>query len=117
MRRIGRDGKKPTGWTGGSYGVGSRIKLPYTRAMITAALKGELDQVELRCDPNFCVDVPVEVPGVPKEVLNPQNTWSDPEAYDKKVRELTASFHENFSQFAGQVPPQIAFSGPDLRCQ
>lgn len=106
-----------TGWTGGPYGVGSRIKLPYTRAIITAALKGELDRVEMRRDPNFCVDVPVEIPGVPKEVLNPQSTWADQEAYDKKVRELTASFQENFSQFAGHVPHQIAFSGPDLRCQ
>ena len=106
-----------TGWTGGPYGVGSRIKLPYTRAMITAALKGELDQVEMRRDPNFCVDIPVEVPGVPKEVINPKSTWSDAESYDKKVRELTASFQENFSKFAGQVAPEIAFSGPDLRCQ
>ncbi len=106
-----------TGWTGGPYSEGSRIRLPYTRAMVTAVLNGELDEVEMRTDKNFCFDVPVAVPDVPPEVLDPKSTWSDPDAYDKKVRELTASFHENFSQFAGHVPSEIAFSGPDLRCR
>ena len=85
--------------------------------MVTAVLNGELDDVEMRTDKNFCFDVPVAVPDVPHEVLDPKSTWSDPDAYDKKVRELTSSFHENFSQFAGHVPSEIAFSGPDLRCR
>lgn len=106
-----------TGWTGGPYGEGSRINLPYTRAMVTAVLKGELDGVEMRTDENFCLDIPISVPEVPAAILDPRSTWKDKDAYDSKVRQLAASFHENFSQFAGQVAPEIAFSGPDLRCR
>ena len=105
-----------TGWTGGPYGEGSRINLPYTRAMIRAALSGELDEVEMRKDPNFCVDVPEEVPGVPTDMLNPRLTWDDPEKYDIKARVLTTLFQESFAQFAGQVSQNIAFAGPDLQC-
>ena len=99
-----------TGWTGGPYGEGSRINLPYTRAMIRAALSGELDEVEMRRDPNFCVDVPEEVPGVPTDMLNPRLTWDDLEKYDIKARVLTTLFQENFAQFAGQVSQKIAFA-------
>ena len=106
-----------TGWTGGGYGEGSRIKLALTRAMVSSVLNGNLDNTEMRQDKYFCFDVPLAVPGVPPEILDPRSTWADMEAYDKKVRELTSSFHENFSQFAGHVPSEIAFAGPDLRCR
>jgi phosphoenolpyruvate carboxykinase (ATP) len=106
-----------TGWTGGPHGVGQRIELPYTRKMVKAALSGSLDDVEIRRDPNFCIDVPVEVPGVPQGVLDPRSTWSDKDEYDRKVLALASAFQENFAKFAGQVSPQVAFSGPDLRCR
>jgi phosphoenolpyruvate carboxykinase (ATP) len=103
-----------TGWTGGPYGVGSRIRLPYTRAMVHAALSGELDDAPKRTDPFFGVQVPVSVPNVPSEVLNPRQTWDDPEAYDRQVRILIGQFQENFAMFAGHVPPHFAFAGPSL---
>lgn len=89
-----------TGWTGGSYGVGSRMKLGYTRAMINAALSGELNDVPYVTDPVFGLSVPTQCPGVPSEVLIPRNTWQDQEAYDKKAAELAAMFEENFKKFA-----------------
>jgi phosphoenolpyruvate carboxykinase (ATP) len=88
-----------TGWTGGPYGQGSRISLPYTRAMIRAALNGRLDEVEYRIDPNFGIEVPTMVPDVPSEVLNPRHTWSDGGAYDQKARELAVLFEENHAKF------------------
>ncbi|EKP95248.1 phosphoenolpyruvate carboxykinase (ATP) [Thermaerobacter subterraneus] len=100
-----------TGWTGGPYGVGSRMKLPYTRAMIRAALRGELDGVEHRVDPVFGLAVPVACPGVPSEVLDPRGTWADPEAYDRQARELAARFVENFRRFEG-VSEEIKAAGP-----
>ncbi|MEP0848485.1 MAG: phosphoenolpyruvate carboxykinase (ATP) [Phycisphaerae bacterium] len=89
-----------TGWTGGPYGVGRRMKLPYTRAMVTAALGGALDKVEFDPDPVFGVWVPRSCPGVPQEVLRPRNTWSDPAAYDAKAAELARLFVKNFEKFA-----------------
>src|SRR5690554_5553820 len=81
-----------TGWTGGPYGVGSRMKLKYTRAMITAALEGKLDQVSYNHHPIFGLAIPRECANVPSEILEPRNTWKDKEAYDKKAKELSASF-------------------------
>ncbi len=101
-----------TGWTGGPYGVGSRIRIPYTRAMIAAALDGKLDGVPLRKDPNFGIMVPEHVPGVPDEVLDPRRTWADVEAYDRQVKLLVGRFQENFSQFSGEVSPEVASAGP-----
>ena len=101
-----------TGWTGGPYGVGSRIKLPYTRAMIRAALNGSLDDVPTRQDPFFCVGVPVHVPDVPDNVLNPRATWQDPEAYDRQARLLVNKFQDNFKQFESQVSAEVAGAGP-----
>ncbi len=104
-----------TGWTGGPYGGGgSRIKIPYTRAMISAALNGSLDSVEYRKDPFFGFKVPASVPGVPAEVLDPRQTWADPAAYDQQVRTLVAKFEENFHQFAKEVAPKVTEAGPSL---
>ncbi|HEU5039846.1 MAG TPA: phosphoenolpyruvate carboxykinase (ATP), partial [Gemmatimonadales bacterium] len=101
-----------TGWTGGPYGVGSRMKLPYTRAMVSAALAGALDNVPTRPDPVFGFEVPTEVPGVPAEVLTPRRTWADPAAYDAQARKLATMFQENFEQYRGAVPEEVAKAGP-----
>lgn len=89
-----------TGWTGGPHGVGSRMKLGYTRAIIDAALDGQLAGAEYMTDPIFGLAIPTSCPGVPSEILNPRNTWSDAEAYDAKARELAGLFEENFQKFA-----------------
>jgi phosphoenolpyruvate carboxykinase (ATP) len=101
-----------TGWTGGPYGVGSRMKLSYTRAMVRAALAGELDDVETTEAPFFGVQVPTSVPGVPAGVLQPRETWSDREAYDARARELAEAFQKNFEQFADRVPESVRNAGP-----
>jgi phosphoenolpyruvate carboxykinase (ATP) len=88
-----------TGWSGGPFGVGSRIKLVYTRAMLRAALDGALDSVPTHVDPIFGLAVPTSCPGVPAEILLPRNTWSDGAAYDAKARELFAMFEANFKRF------------------
>src|SRR5690625_4328599 len=89
-----------TGWTGGPYGVGERIKLSYTRAMIHSALEGELNTIETVQDDIFGLHIPVHVPGVPDEVLIPRNTWKNKEEYDQKAQELALQFHENFNKFS-----------------
>jgi phosphoenolpyruvate carboxykinase (ATP) len=101
-----------TGWSGGAHGVGSRMKLSYTRAMVNAALAGELDGVEFAPDPVFGVDVPLSVPGVPNEVLSPRGTWADGEAYDAAAAELAAMFRANFEKFAADVPDEVRTAGP-----
>ncbi len=89
-----------TGWTGGAYGVGSRMKLSYTRSMISAALKGELNQVKFEKHPVFGVQYPTSCPNVPSDILNPRNTWSDKNFYDEKANELAKQFIKNFEKFA-----------------
>lgn len=101
-----------TGWTGGPYGVGSRFKLPYTRAMIKAALTGELDQVEFHPDQFFGLPIPASCPGVPSEVLDPQCTWQDREAYQRQAQQLIARFNKNFDQFSDQVTAAVISAGP-----
>jgi phosphoenolpyruvate carboxykinase (ATP) len=101
-----------TGWSGGGYGLGSRMKLGYTRAMVNAALAGELDDVEFTSDPVFGLDVPTSVPDVPSEVLNPRATWAEAEAYDAAAGKLAAMFKANFEQFADQVAPEVVAAGP-----
>jgi phosphoenolpyruvate carboxykinase (ATP) len=101
-----------TGWTGGPYGVGSRIRLPYTRSMVSAVLNGELDNVATHADPNFGVAIPNYVPGVPDEILDPRQTWSDPEAYDRQAQMLIAKFKKNFEEYASAVDAIIAEAGP-----
>src|SRR5690625_2515299 len=100
-----------TGWTGGPYGVGERIKLAYTRAMVHAALEGELNSVETTKDEFFGLEIPLHVPGVPDEVLIPRNTWSDKDAYDEQAKTLAMEFHQNFKKF-GHVSEDIAQAGP-----
>ncbi len=101
-----------TGWSGGGYGVGSRMKLAYTRAMVNAALSGSLDDAEYREDPNFGIQVPVEVAGVPSKVLDPRSTWDDPEAYDAAATKLTGMFQENFKKYADGTAKEVQEAGP-----
>jgi len=101
-----------TGWSGGPYGVGSRMKIGFTRAMVRAVLDGSLQNIETAPDPVFGLGIPASVPGVPPEVLNPRNTWADPAAYDTKARELEARFAENFKQFADKVDAKVVAAGP-----
>ena len=104
-----------TGWSGGPYGTGRRMKIAHTRAMISAALDGSLAAVPVRKDPLFGLQIPEHVPGVPDEVLTPRSTWSDPGAYDEKASHLAGLFHKNFTQFAAQVPPGVKDAGPASR--
>jgi phosphoenolpyruvate carboxykinase (ATP) len=101
-----------TGWTGGPYGVGSRMKLKYTREMISSALEGKLDNVEFEQHPIFGLAMPVECENVPSEVLNPRNTWKDKEAYDKKAKTLADSFQKNFAKFEKQANDEIMSGAP-----
>jgi phosphoenolpyruvate carboxykinase (ATP) len=101
-----------TGWTGGPYGVGERMNIAHTRAMVRAALGGALDDVPTRQDPNFGVEVPTSCPDVPATFLDPRATWPDPEAYDRAAAELVAMFHANFAGFAEEVDAEIAAAGP-----
>ena len=101
-----------TGWTGGPYGVGSRMKIAHTRAMITAALTGLLDKVEYRRHPVFNIDVPASCPGVPDEVLDPRGTWPDAAKYDEAAKKLATMFAENFKTFEKDVAPAVKEAGP-----
>ncbi|MDQ3279359.1 MAG: phosphoenolpyruvate carboxykinase (ATP), partial [Bacteroidota bacterium] len=103
-----------TGWTGGPYGVGARMKLAYTRAMITAALNGQLTNAETVNDAIFGVAIPKEVPGVPSELLQPRNTWSDKAAYDEKARFLANLFIQNFKKYEAGVSAEILAAAPQL---
>ena len=100
-----------TGWSGGAYGTGKRMKLSYTRAMIHAALAGKLDDVSLRTDPVFGLSVPTAIPGVPDDVLEPRGTWADGAAYDEQAKKLAGMFRENFQKFAG-ASEEIRSAGP-----
>ncbi len=102
-----------TGWTGGPYGVGHRMEIKYTRAMLNAALDGKLDDVPYVEDPIFKVHVPTECPGVPNEVLIPENTWDDKQAYREKAKELAAKFAENFKQYEAYVSEEVKKAGPE----
>ena len=101
-----------TGWTGGPYGVGHRMKLSYTRAMISAALDGQLNDIEYRTMPGFNLSIPVECPGVPSELLDPRHTWKDKEAYDQQARMLAGLFNKNFEKYAGGVSEEIRAAAP-----
>lgn len=104
-----------TGWTGGPYGIGSRMKLSYTRAMITAALRGELDNVDYKENHIFGLMMPTSCPGVPSELLDPRTTWSDMDAYDKKAEKLSKAFHDNFEQFESGVSEEILAAAPKIQ--
>ena len=101
-----------TGWTGGPFGVGSRMKISHTRAMINAALSGALANVEYRRHPIFNIEMPTSCPGVPADVLDPRSTWSDKAAYDTQAQKLARMFIENFKTFEGQVDPGVVAAGP-----
>jgi phosphoenolpyruvate carboxykinase (ATP) len=101
-----------TGWTGGSYGAGHRMPIQATRRLLHAALSGELDRVDYRVDEVFGFDVPVEVPGVERSLLDPRSTWSDSAAYDAKARELAGMFAANFEKFSGEAGSAVTAAGP-----
>ncbi|MGM8211933.1 phosphoenolpyruvate carboxykinase (ATP) [Virgibacillus sp. W0430] len=100
-----------TGWTGGSYGIGKRMKLAYTRAMVHAALEGELNTVETTKDEVFGLNIPLHVPGVPDDVLVPKVAWDDKAEYDKRAKELAMEFHKNFAKFT-RASDEIKQAGP-----
>jgi phosphoenolpyruvate carboxykinase (ATP) len=101
-----------TGWSGGPYGVGKRMKIGYTRAMIRAILSGQLAEVETTPDPIFGVKVPNSCPDVPAEVLQPRNTWADKGAYDKQARDLARRFNENFEKYEAGVTEAVRAVAP-----
>lgn len=103
-----------TGWSGGPYGVGSRTKLSYTRAMITAAMNGDLNNVAYENHPVFGVAFPTSCPGVPDDILNPRKTWADKEAYDKKAAELAQLFINNFEKYASKANAEILAAAPKI---
>ena len=101
-----------TGWTGGPYGVGHRIKIGHTRAMIAAALTGQLDGVRYVRHPVFNIDVPATCPGVSDSVLDPRSTWPDPAQYDQQAARLATMFIDNFTTFDKDVAPSVKAAGP-----
>ncbi len=115
-RRLAETGARAwlinTGWSGGPYGVGERMRIAYTRAVLRAALSGALDEAATETDPIFGLAVPREVPGVPREVLSPRRTWRDAADYDAQARKLAAMFAENFRAFAGGVSAEVVEAAP-----
>jgi phosphoenolpyruvate carboxykinase (ATP) len=103
-----------TGWTGGPFGTGSRIRLSFTRAMIRAALEGKLEHVEYQHLPVFNLAMPTSCPGVPSEVLNPRGTWTDKEAYDRQIRDLAGQFIKNFEKYAPGVSENVLAAAPTI---
>jgi phosphoenolpyruvate carboxykinase (ATP) len=103
-----------TGWSGGSYGVGQRMKLSYTRAMITAALEGKLNNLQYEAHPVFGMMMPTTCPEVPAEILNPRNTWTNKEDYDKKAIALAAQFIKNFEKYAAGVNAETLAAAPKI---
>ncbi len=102
-----------TGWSGGPYGVGHRMKLGYTRAMVRSALNGELASVRTENDPVFGLAVPTEIPGIPSDIMQPRSTWPDPVAYDAQASKLAQMFRDNFKKF-GDVATEIQQAGPQV---
>ncbi|MBK8450517.1 MAG: phosphoenolpyruvate carboxykinase (ATP) [Saprospiraceae bacterium] len=103
-----------TGWTAGPYGIGSRIKLSFTRALITAAMNGNLDLVNYQVHEIFGLKFPTSCPEVPSEILNPKNTWQDPEAYDQKANALAELFIHNFEKFKSKADAEMLAAAPKL---
>ena len=103
-----------TGWTGGPYGVGERMAINHTRAIVNAVLDGQLDEVATTTDPIFGFEIPVRCPGVPEEVLEPRNTWNDKDAYDIQARKLAQHFADNFVQYADDVSDEVRAAGPGI---
>ncbi|KXK15769.1 MAG: phosphoenolpyruvate carboxykinase [Chloroflexi bacterium OLB14] len=103
-----------TGWVGGAYGVGKRISIKYTRALLTAALNGELNKVKFNIDPVFGYEVPTSCPDVPAEVLDPSSSWADKSAYEKGYKDLAKRFVDNFAKFAEGTAKEILEAGPKV---
>ena len=101
-----------TGWVGGPYGVGKRISIHYTRAMLNAAITGDLEEVSYKTDPIFGFDVPPSGPEVPSDVLDPASSWPSKDAYTKKYRSLASRFIDNFKKYSEGCEPSIIKSGP-----
>ena len=101
-----------TGWTGGPYGVGHRMSLAHTRALLRAALDGSLASAPTVQDPIFGLHVPTHCDGVPAEILQPRQTWADKAAYDAQARDLAAMFRQNFAAYADQVASEVLAAGP-----
>src|SRR5436190_9057287 len=103
-----------TGWTGGGHGVGSRIKLAHTRAIIDAIHSGQLAASPTLAEPVFGLAIPTSCPGVPGDLLVPRNTWSKPSAYDRQALHLAKLFRSNFAQFADQATAEVQAAGPRI---
>jgi phosphoenolpyruvate carboxykinase (ATP) len=103
-----------TGWTGGPYGVGSRMKIGLTRAMVSAALSGALDHVGYQRHAVFNIDVPTSCPGVPPHVLDPRGTWADKAAYDAQAMKLARMFAENFKTNFADAEAKVVAAGPTI---
>jgi len=103
-----------TGWVGGPYGVGKRISIRHTRALLKAALNGNLDDVNYTKDPIFGFEVPLECPDVPAEILSPSSSWGDKKEYDRRYKDLAMRFRENFAKFADNTPSEVVEAGPKL---
>ena len=101
-----------TGWTGGAYGTGSRMKLKYTRAIIDAINDGTLSDVETVVDPHFGVAIPKTVEGVPTDLLTPVNTWADKDAFEATTKKLVGLFHDHFAQYESFASDEIKNAGP-----
>ena len=103
-----------TGWVGGPFGVGKRISIRHTRALLNAALSGKLSDVNYTKDPIFEFLVPMECPGVPSEVLSPSSSWGDKQEYDRRYKDLAMRFKENFAKFTDHTPPEVLEAGPKV---
>ena len=101
-----------TGWTGGPYGTGRRMRLAHTRAMVRAALAGQLDAASYATDPMFGLAVPKSIATVPTEIMTPRTTWKDGAAYDAQAKKLAEMFRKNFEKFGANVPDAIRNAGP-----
>ncbi len=116
--KIERHGAKVwlvnTGWTGGAFGTGERIRLRYTRRMVQAALNGELEGVATRPDPIFGIAIPEQIDGVPADILDPRRSWSDAAAYDAQAARLARMFVDNFESFKSGVNEEVAGAGPKI---
>jgi phosphoenolpyruvate carboxykinase (ATP) len=101
-----------TGWSGGGYGVGNRMKLSYTRAMIGAAMRGELDQIAQKTNDTFGLTFPISCPGVPANLMNPKDAWADGAAYDAAAAHLAGLFAKNFKKFESMASEAILDAAP-----